>query len=129
MYPMVVDLDKQDACTEMAQDLLTAQFHQHLNNQTNMRNSRRAYEAQEQARAAKAAERERDILISKKRQSIRSLAVTGAVIGILVYAYITSQVSSPLFIGVGLTASMCFGWCLNSTVRLFRRKHRGTRKG
>ena len=122
---MVIDVNKQDVCEEMVHDFSTAQFHERINQNTAKRKSIAVQEAKSRAVAVKKAERSMRIRNAKKWRSARSLAGAAATIGVLAYAYTTWQISVPLFIGCGFIASVYFGWCLNSTVRLFRRKHRG----
>lgn len=123
MMPLVINMDKQNVCEELIQDFTTAQFHEHINRNTTKRKHLAAQEAQSRATAAKRAERVRNTRVARKWRSVRNLAGTAAVIGVLAYAYATFQISVPLFHITGFIASVSFGWCLNSTFRQFCRKH------
>lgn len=129
MRKKVIDLDREDCVKDLVQDMETDKIHERINQNAESRKDRAAQEAQRRLRAEKAAERCRNILIAQKRRGIKSLIFTAALSCIVAYAYAAWNVPEWFFLCSIVIASFYFGWCLNSTVRLFRRKSRGKGKG
>lgn len=92
-------------------------------------NATAAQEAQERRRADKLSRAARYTANLKKREAAVALAATAVFLTALASAYAHEVVGAAFFALALEAALICLGWCLNNTVRAFRRKSHTARKG
>ena len=129
MIPLVIEMDNNDCCHNMAQDFSEARFREHINRQTEMRNRKASHEAQERRRAAEKEKRVRDTRTARNWKCASRLAIAAVILFGAAIAQSAGHISPMLSFYINAASFVGVGWQLNNLVRSLRHDHRAAEKG